>query len=253
MSERLSQELSSLKLCLECPVCLSQPESAPIYQCENGHIICNVCHKTLTECPQCRVHLAKIRNLIAENILEASTKPCPFAKHGCVVRLQSENEDEHKKICNFREISCPIVGCNQKLAIGSFGKAHLQDAHFDCVTFSSHEGFFKGRFYLEPLFIVRPIYIRHKDLDFLAVARQVHADKRVYWHLWTYCFAHPDQASKFSCMVKLLGRDGGVLLSHDQQVVSTLKGVDDVINDGDGLIVTKKFGERINFVLIKLN
>ncbi len=37
---------------LECPVCMdiSRP---PIYQCEEGHIICSSCKPLLTNCPHC--------------------------------------------------------------------------------------------------------------------------------------------------------------------------------------------------------
>ena len=43
---QLSQEL-------ECPVCLQLPRNPPIFQCENGHLICCDCHPKLnSKCPQ---------------------------------------------------------------------------------------------------------------------------------------------------------------------------------------------------------
>ena len=45
-------ELCELEQELECPVCMeiSRP---PIYQCEEGHIICATCKPILTQCPSC--------------------------------------------------------------------------------------------------------------------------------------------------------------------------------------------------------
>ena len=60
----------SLKEDLECPVCLDVPKSTPIYQCSQGHIICNFCYPKVNTCPVCRVTLwPQIRALTAEKIL----------------------------------------------------------------------------------------------------------------------------------------------------------------------------------------
>ena len=39
---------------LECPVCFDTINSAPIYQCANGHVVCKNCHLNLETCPICR-------------------------------------------------------------------------------------------------------------------------------------------------------------------------------------------------------
>ena len=63
---RSAQEL---KVDLECPVCLSLPEDGHIYQCENGHIVCNNCHQRLKRCPQCRKVLGDHPNGFAAKLL----------------------------------------------------------------------------------------------------------------------------------------------------------------------------------------
>ena len=81
----------SLKEDLDCPVCYDVPESLPIYQCLQGHIICNSCYPKLNNCPVCRVNLNKvykIRALIAEKILQ---------KHRDVPYNQSISSDQGQR------------------------------------------------------------------------------------------------------------------------------------------------------------
>ena len=75
--------VSALEDCLECPVCLDVPDSAPVYQCENGHIVCKNCHSQLVECPPCRAPMGAMRSLLAEKLLETVPKKCTYARNGC--------------------------------------------------------------------------------------------------------------------------------------------------------------------------
>ena len=64
--------LEDLRRALECPVCLETPKAGPLYQCENGHILCSGCNGKVQQCPECRVNLpnVRMRNLFAEKQLE---------------------------------------------------------------------------------------------------------------------------------------------------------------------------------------
>ena len=64
--------VGELKKSLECPVCFYTPKAGPLYQCENGHILCSGCNGKVQQCPECRVDLpnVRIRNLFAEKQLE---------------------------------------------------------------------------------------------------------------------------------------------------------------------------------------
>lgn len=64
--------IANLKKALECPVCFYTPNNGPLYQCENGHILCSGCIEKVQECPQCRTKLpaTKIRCLLGEQQLE---------------------------------------------------------------------------------------------------------------------------------------------------------------------------------------
>ena len=49
---------------LKCPVCTEIPRNKTIYQCKNGHFVCNMCHPKLDvkKCPECRDDLFETRN-----------------------------------------------------------------------------------------------------------------------------------------------------------------------------------------------
>ena len=55
---------------LECPVCMETIKSVPVYQCANGHVICNDCIEKMNNCPICRNESALRRNLKLENIVQ---------------------------------------------------------------------------------------------------------------------------------------------------------------------------------------
>ena len=61
--------LKKLKSNLECPVCFVVPKVGPIYQCRNGHLLCNECHPKMKRCPLCNIPLEKLRNLLSEQLV----------------------------------------------------------------------------------------------------------------------------------------------------------------------------------------
>ena len=55
---------------LECPVCTETIKSLPVYQCANGHALCNDCIEKLNNCPICRNDSSLVRSLKLENIVQ---------------------------------------------------------------------------------------------------------------------------------------------------------------------------------------
>lgn len=51
--EFVMRSISEKEADLECPVCLETAE-APIFMCQEMHLICSVCQPKLTHCPECR-------------------------------------------------------------------------------------------------------------------------------------------------------------------------------------------------------
>ena len=72
MEAKSPVSVAGLRKALECPVCLETPKAGPLYQCENGHILCSGCIDKVQECPQCRAKLpvTRIRNLLGEQQLQ---------------------------------------------------------------------------------------------------------------------------------------------------------------------------------------
>ena len=53
---------------LECPICLDTADQPPIFQCPEGHLICESCSQHLDACPQCGHALMNSRNRTAEEL-----------------------------------------------------------------------------------------------------------------------------------------------------------------------------------------
>ena len=134
MAEKLLSTISTdeLKDFLECPVCLRFPRSAPIFQCERGHIVCSECHPKLVTCPVCRLPLGKTRSLISEKVLARYVQfwirlpkskyvtnywncrlpsQCRFNEHGCTVELMKSELEVHEKECLYRLVRCVDLAC----------------------------------------------------------------------------------------------------------------------------------------------
>ncbi|XP_013199450.1 E3 ubiquitin-protein ligase sina isoform X2 [Amyelois transitella] len=93
----------------ECPICL-ETMSAPIFQCQSGHSLCNICTRELSPpiCPMCRQSMTQIRNWQLEEIIAKAKVGCPNKPVGCVYTMLNSDVEEHLKECIFREMDCPL-------------------------------------------------------------------------------------------------------------------------------------------------
>jgi hypothetical protein len=62
----------NIRKILECPICWETIRTVPVYQCINGHVVCNECITKLESCcPICRINNSTfIRNRKLEEIIE---------------------------------------------------------------------------------------------------------------------------------------------------------------------------------------
>ena len=65
---QIDSKIHDLMNTLECPVCLDTADRPPIYQCPEGHLLCENCNQRLANCPQCGHALLNSRNRTAEGL-----------------------------------------------------------------------------------------------------------------------------------------------------------------------------------------
>ncbi|XP_044505391.1 E3 ubiquitin-protein ligase SINA-like 10 isoform X2 [Mangifera indica] len=107
---------------LDCPVCFL-PLTAPVFQCQQGHIACAYCCSDLKyKCPSCNFNIGYIRNTAIENILKSTKVACPNARYGCNETMSYPELYEHEEICNRARFVCPFSDCD---FIGPYGHFHL--------------------------------------------------------------------------------------------------------------------------------
>ena len=82
---------------------LMQP---PIYQCHEGHTICESCWREVQVCPTCRDQLGErpIRNRALEKAAAKLQVDCPH--EGCSERPKYENFPAHTAECEWRPLRC---------------------------------------------------------------------------------------------------------------------------------------------------
>ena len=110
------REIVQCVVCLRVPPRYLVPREEKIFQCQNGHIICNDCSSKIgAQCPSCRTAInkltgdKKIRNLAVEQIIESldcyncQNLDCEFSGNFCEMAL-------HKKKCEYRLVQCPDGG-----------------------------------------------------------------------------------------------------------------------------------------------
>jgi len=194
---------NNLTKLIECPVCLQFPTLGKVFQCQNGHIVCQSCHKRLVICPICRDPLPGFRCKIAEQILSKIPTPCPFAEYGCpqIFRNMSEKR-KHIKICLFREIVCPVCSCPKQISISKIGSHIARHYHSDDHTINFLE---KGRVSLTMAFVepdlmavdwfIRPSHLRsEEDEEFFFECIRVNK----LWHFWIFFYGPSKNASNYS-------------------------------------------------------
>ena len=67
----LEENTENLNNFQECPVCMEEIKTLPVYQCTNGHVICLNCIPKLEKCPICRDESLPVRSSKSEkNVIE---------------------------------------------------------------------------------------------------------------------------------------------------------------------------------------
>jgi hypothetical protein len=119
------KRLDDLPISLDCPVCL-EPVTPPIFQCEEGHIICEHCKKRVIRCPECRALLGKCRARLLEKIVEPLLVDCP--NKGCNECVTLGHLQLHRKVCLHNVLTVCCVQCKWRGPLPDL-IGHFHDCH----------------------------------------------------------------------------------------------------------------------------
>uniref|UniRef100_A0A0D9ZUD4 RING-type E3 ubiquitin transferase n=1 Tax=Oryza glumipatula TaxID=40148 RepID=A0A0D9ZUD4_9ORYZ len=99
---------------LECGVC-RLPLRPPVFQCEDGHVVCSPCRDKLAAAAAVRCHVCGgggYRRCHAfERLVDAIRVACPHAAHGCAARVAYHGLDAHRRACPHAPCHCPGERC----------------------------------------------------------------------------------------------------------------------------------------------
>ncbi|PHU29360.1 E3 ubiquitin-protein ligase SINAT2 [Capsicum chinense] len=114
---------------LKCAACMNLMYP-PIYQCPNGHALCEYCKSKVLVCPICCHEPGNIRCLALEKIAESLELPCRYQFYGCQDIFPYHTRLQHEQNCRFRPYNCPYAE-SECAVTGDIHKlvAHLKDHH----------------------------------------------------------------------------------------------------------------------------
>ncbi len=95
-SKRLKMDIQTASMG-KCPVCFQIPRGKIFNICVNGHYLCEACSTKVTTCPECRSPGTKVRNLLAERLLDAIKFPCSWS--GCDETMNRGELTDHEDQC----------------------------------------------------------------------------------------------------------------------------------------------------------
>lgn len=130
-----------IKSLFECPICFDYAVP-PIYQCQNGHLVCQGCSSKITHCPTCRVTISDpaIRNLQLDKLANTFQFPCKYNFNGCQWKSYWFKKREHEEVCDYISYSCPCPGTACKwTGLLSQVMPHLSEHHKSITTLNGED------------------------------------------------------------------------------------------------------------------
>ena len=219
--EKLKEYLRGISLdnlmdAFECVVCQEMPNDTPVYQCERGHILCNVCHAQVTNsvCPYCRGPVGNTRNLVVEKIILLPPRPCKFAEHGCDVELNESTLLAHEESCLYKPGQCPVLSCDDIVPLATLLE-HMEENHAACKTagasMSDNIPVTADDFERDSEHSWPPALLNYNDhYFFLEFLRKENGA----WFAWVYLLGVTDDRTAYDYRVTLLSQDTREELSY---------------------------------------
>ncbi|EES17728.1 putative E3 ubiquitin-protein ligase SINA-like 6 [Sorghum bicolor] len=100
---------------LDCGACY-HPLKPPIFQCNEGHVVCSSCRDKLVPAGKCHVCGTATSNYhrchAMERLVDSIRVPCPNAAYGCNTRPAYYDHHGHCKTCPYAPYHCPSKECS---------------------------------------------------------------------------------------------------------------------------------------------
>lgn len=231
---------------IECVICLEAPQSVPVYQCENGHLLCTPCRDQVSHCPICRILLGRSRNLIVEKVLEKFPRFCKFRNQGCTVKLKTKLLSAHIDICHYKPIQCPLCNirneCHKLLIMTEMANhminVHKVPQHNSTITFMNLSEYFNYEWFKLCLFKF------NKQTFCGFFARVLEPGRR--WCAWLSLLGTAVECDDYDYTVNITCHGSKEEITYTGQVVSLHVGQKDIISMGRCLLFEDELAKRLS-------
>ena len=233
---------------LQCVVCLLVPRDGHMTQCQNGHLVCEVCanKNNGNKCPCCRAHMnqlkgnKRIRTLAAEQLIESMNLSFPCKHPPCEVTASKKEIIIHEKKCINRMVPCPDC-CNCEIAYYGllehlrFGKEadHISYAFSGNTTILTLQN---TQLHSKNLRWPSKVLNLSQDTKFLLVTRKV--DGIFYSYL--QIMGDEEEAKKFKVALSVGRAQSGLV--HIGQVFPIDAKREDIIKEKSGVLSFSPIG-----------
>ena len=126
--------LKKLRKSLICDNCKRPPRpGASLYTCFGNlycrKIRCNVCTPDIQN-EMCHNYKFKYDEKLTAFVWLFKFHNCGYINNGCQEELEAKSLEAHEKVCLFRDVTCPKLDCNAKIAFNGI-MDHFQSTHTD--------------------------------------------------------------------------------------------------------------------------
>lgn len=236
-----------MKSFFECPIC-TDFAVPPIYQCQNGHLVCHSCITKINSCPTCRVSIPDppIRNLQLDRLANTFPFPCKYNFNGCQWKSFWFKKQEHEDSCKFISCSCPCPGTACKwtgLLVDVL--QHLGDHHKGVTTLGGEDIVFlatdinlKGAV---DWVMIQSCFNHH---FLLVLEKQEIKDGQQKFFALVQLIGSHSEAVKFKYKLELSSNQGLKRLQWEARTPSILNGVQGAIATHDCLVFDDKMAKH---------
>jgi len=263
--------LESSRKILECPVCYLACPPTRIWQCNNGHLTCDICHSHTRLCPLCRTQFSNVRPLAAERLAAQLPTPCKNQPYGCLTNLPWTEKLEHETECNHAVGHCPVLSCSTMVPINTIVE-HLTVTHRWNEDFIHHKLDDENSYFSSSISTTTYLHSLQDQqnwwwgpqcisfdnkLFFLLISRRVeHLGDRGYFNFWVWVAGNKAGAAKYRYSITVGGTSSvkGEEVKYSSEPVPLEVGLEAVREEQISLLLSDgairrmiKNGERLHY------